>query len=68
MSRKKENGNMEILTTLELYSNSLPRRLPGNGYGECWPRDVMKTPLAKGGNMAIPFQSDINSFFINKSG
>ena len=29
MSRKEENGNMETLATSELYSNSLPRRLPG---------------------------------------
>jgi hypothetical protein len=60
MSRKEENGNMEILATSELCSNSLARRLPGNGKGECWPRDMRKIPAAKGGNMAIPFQSDVS--------
>ncbi len=58
MSRKEENRNMETLTTSELCSNSLPRRLPGNGKVECWPRDMRKIPAAKAGNMAIPFQSE----------
>ncbi len=56
MSRKKENGNMATLATSELCSNSLPRRLPGNGKGECWPGGMRKIPAAKAGNMAIPFQ------------
>ncbi len=58
MSRKEENGNMETRATSELCSNSLPRRLPGNGKVECWPRDMRKIPAAKAGNMAIPFQSE----------
>ena len=58
MSRKEESGNMETLATSELCSNSLPRRLPGNGKGECWPRDMRKILPAKAGNMAIPFQSE----------
>ena len=61
MSRKEENGNVATLVTSELCSNSLPRRLPGNGKGECWPRDMRKIPAAKAGNMAIPFQSDVSS-------
>jgi len=61
MSRKEERGNVETLTTSELCSNSRPRRLPGNGKGECWPRDMRKIPAAKAGNMAIPFQSDVSS-------
>ncbi len=56
MSRKEENGNMETLATSELYSNSLPSWLPGDGKVECWPRDMRKIPVAKAGNMAIPFQ------------
>jgi hypothetical protein len=55
---------MESLATSELYSSSLPRRLPGNGKGECWPRDVRKIPAAKAGNMAIPFQPEVGSLFI----
>jgi len=61
MSRKKENGNMAILVTSELYSNSLPRLLPGNGKGECLPGDMSKIPSPKAGNMAIPFQSEVSS-------
>ena len=70
MSRKEENGNMETLVTSELCSNSLPRRLPGNGKGECWPGDMRKIPRAKTGNMAIPFQSEVGSgsLFVGKSG
>ena len=60
---KEEDGNMERPATSELYSSSLPRRLPGNGQGECWPRDVMKIPAAKAGNMAIPFQPEVVSLF-----
>ncbi len=58
MSRKEENRNMETRATSELCSNSLQRRLPGNGKGECWPGDMRKIPAAKAGNMAIPFQSE----------
>ena len=58
MSRKEENRNMETLTTSELCSNSLLRRLPSNGQVECWHRDMRKIPAAKAGNMAIPFQSE----------
>ena len=61
MSRKEENGSMEALATSELCSNSLPSRLPGNGKGECWPRDVRTIPAAKAGNTAIPFQSEVGS-------
>jgi hypothetical protein len=64
MIRKEEDGNMESLATSELYSSSLPRRLHGNGKGECWPRDVRKIPAAKAGNMAIPFQPEVGSLFI----
>ena len=60
MSRKEERGNMETRATSALCSNSLPRRLPGNGKGECWPRDMRKIPAAKAGNMAIPFQSEVS--------
>ena len=60
---KEEDGNMESLATSELYSSSLPRRPPGNGQGECWPRDVRKIPAAKAGNMAIPFQPEVGSLF-----
>jgi len=58
MSRKEGNGNMETRATSELCSNSLPRRLPGDGKVECWPRDMRKILAAKAGNMAIPFQSE----------
>jgi len=58
MSRKEENGNMETRATSELCSNSLPRRLGGDGRVECWPRDMRKILSAKAGNMAIPFQSE----------
>ena len=58
MSRKKENSNMETRTTSELYSNSLPKRLPANGKVECWPADMAKIPPEKAGNLAIPFQSE----------
>ena len=61
---KEESGNMETLATSELYSSSLPRRLPVNGKGECWPRDVRKIPAAKAGNMAIPFQPEVGSLLI----
>jgi len=61
MSRKEENGNMETLATSKLCSNSLPRRLPGNGQGECLPRGMKKIPSARAGNMAIPFQSEVSS-------
>ena len=61
MSRKEENGNVETLAISELCSNSLARRLPGNGKGGCWPGDVRKIPSAKAGNMAIPFQSEVGS-------
>lgn len=60
MSRKKENGNVAIPATSELCSNSLARSLRGNGKGECWPRVTSRTPAAKAGNTAIPFQSEIN--------
>jgi len=63
MSRKEENGNMETRATSELCSNSLPRRLAGNGKVECWARDMRKIAAAplggrQAGNMAIPFQSE----------
>ena len=61
MSRKKENVNMAIPATSELCSNSLPSRLRGNGKGECWPRAMSRTPAAKAGNTAIPFQSEDRS-------
>lgn len=61
MSRQEENGNMATLATSELCSNSRPRRLPGNGKEECWPRDMRKIPAAKAGNMAIPFQAEVSS-------
>ena len=64
MSRKEENGNMETLAISELCRNSLARRLPGNGKGECLPGDVRKIPSAKGGNMAIPFQSEVGSWVV----
>ena len=61
MSRKEENGNVEIRATSELCSNSLAIRLPGNGKVECWPGDMRKIPAVKAGNTAIPFQSDVSS-------
>ena len=61
MSRKKENGKMAIPATSGLCSNSLPRRLPGSGKGECWPRGMSRIPAAKAGNTAIPFQSEDRS-------
>jgi hypothetical protein len=61
MSRKEENGSVEALATSGLCSNSHPSRLPGNGKGECWHRDMSKIPAAKAGNTAIPFQSDVSS-------
>jgi len=68
MSRKEESGSMEALATSELCSNSRPRRRPGNGKGECWPRDMSKIPAAKPGNMAILFQSEVSSWFTGKLG
>jgi len=61
MSRKKENANTATLATSELCSNSLPSHLPGSGKGECWPRAMSRTPAAKAGNTAIPFQSEDRS-------
>jgi hypothetical protein len=64
MSRKEENGNIVTPATSELCSNSLPRRQPGNGKGECSPRDMNRISEAKGGNMAIPFQAEVSSSLI----
>jgi len=68
MSRKEESGNVETPATSELCSNSPPRRLPGNGKEECWPRDMSRIPAAKTGNTAIPFQSGVSSLFTDKPG
>jgi hypothetical protein len=61
MTRNKENGNAAIPATSELCSNSLARRLPVNGKGECWPKGMRKIAAVKAGNMAIPFQSEVSS-------
>jgi len=68
MSRKEESGNVETPATSELCSNSPPRRLPGNGKEECWPRDMSRIPAAKTGNMVIPFQSEVSWLSTSKPG
>ena len=65
MSRQEENGNMEILATSELCSNSLPRWLPGSGKEECGAKDMRQIPAAKAGNMAISFQFEVSSLSSN---
>ena len=58
---KRETSDMATRATSELCSNSHRRRLPGNGKGECWLRDMSKIRSAKAGSTAIPFQSEVSS-------
>jgi hypothetical protein len=74
--RKREHSNPRDFGVMQQFTCDVSESAPSvsrrneargstlrsdNGKVECWHRNMRKIPAAKGGNMAIPFQCEVNS-------